>query len=409
VVTQPWFAGSKGARLLVQRNSAAEVEEISTETEADLYSYELDTVARFCGQGSAPAMSPEDTLGNMRVLDQWRSEAGVAYQAEERDNMIHPLWGPPLARRPDARIVTGRIPGLGKPVARLVMGGMCAETVAGQIILDDYFERGGNAFDTARIYARGEADKSLGHWLQTRGVRDESVVIAKGAITPNCYPEALDRELDESLDDLGLDYADIYIMHRDNLEVPVGEFVDALNGHLRAGRIRAFGGSNWSIARIVEANAYATAHGLVGFGILNNNLSLARMVDPVWEGCLSVGDAASRAWLEEHQFPHLAWSSQAQGFFTPRARDEDRSDANLVRCWYSGDNFERKRRAAELAAERGFEEINVALAYVLSQPFPSWALIGPRSTGEARSCFRALDLTLTADELAWLNLESPAR
>ena len=84
------------------------------------------------------------------------------------------------------------------------------------------------------------------------------------------------------------------------------------------------------------------------------------------------------------------------------------TDAELVRCWYSDANFERKRRAAELAQAKGCEEINIALAWVLNQPFPVWTLIGPATTGELHSSLRAVDVSLTPDEIAWLNLESVA-
>lgn len=296
------------------------------------------------------------------------------------------------------------LPGIQRPLSRLVMGGMSAPTVGGQILLDDYFERGGNFLDSAFIY--GEADESIGHWLRTRGVRDDVALLVKGAHTPYCTPEALTEQLEISLERLGTDHGEIYIMHRDNPAVPVGEFIDVLNRHKQAGRIGVFGGSNWSIARLSEANAYAAAHGLEGFSVLNNQLSLAAVVEPVWAGCLSAGDADSRGWLTDNRFPLIAWSSQARGFFTPRAAPDLLTDAELVRCWYSGANFERKRRAAQLAGAKGCEEINIALAWVLSQPFPVWTLIGPAATGELHSSLRALDVSLTPAEIAWLNLES---
>ncbi len=235
------------------------------------------------------------------------------------------------------------------------------------------------------------------------------VLIVKGAHTPHCTPEALTEQLGISLERLGTHHGEIYIMHRDNPAVPVGEFVDVLNRHREAGRIGIFGGSNWSVARLSEANAYAAAHGLEGFSVLNNQLSLAAVVEPVWAGCLSAGDADTRRWLADNQFPLIAWSSQARGFFTPRAAPDRVSDAELVRCWYSDANFERKRRAAQLAAAKGCEEINIALAWVLDQPFPVWTLIGPATTGELHSSIRAVNVSLTPEEFVWLNLESDER
>jgi aryl-alcohol dehydrogenase-like predicted oxidoreductase len=209
----------------------------------------------------------------------------------------------------------------------------------------------------------------------------------------------------QSLERLQTDYADIYMLHRDNLEVPVGEFVDALNAEVQAGRIKIFGGSNWSLARVAAANRYAKRKGLQGFSVVSNNFSLARMVDPVWAGCISCSDVESRRWLKRHQLPVLAWSSQARGFFTDRAGRDKREDAELVRCWYSDDNFERRERAYALAKKKGVTPIAIAAAYVLAQPFPTFALIGPRQLSETVSSLPCLGVTLTPREISWLNLE----
>jgi aryl-alcohol dehydrogenase-like predicted oxidoreductase len=237
-------------------------------------------------------------------------------------------------------------------------------------------------------------------------LREQVVIITKGAHTPDCNPQALTRQLKQSLERQQIDYTDIYVMHRDNPEIPVGEFVDVLNEHVRAGRIRIFGGSNWALKRIEEANAYARQKGLQGFSVVSNNFSLARMVDPVWAGCIAASDAESRAWLTKTQMPLLPWSSQARGFFTDRVAPDNLSDKEMVRCWYSEDNWKRRERACEMAAKRNVLPINIALAYVLCQPFPTFPLIGPRNVIETRTSLRAMEIKLTPEELKWLNLES---
>src|SRR5204862_2193539 len=128
-------------------------------------------------------------------------------------------------------------------------------------------------------------------------------------------------------------------------------------------------------------------HGMTGFSAISNNFSLARMVSPVWDGCIAASDAESRAWLTENQMAIMPWSSQARGFFTGRAHPDNRSDEELVRCWYSEDNFRRLERVNELAQKRGVLPINIALAYVLCQPFPTFPLIGPRLLSETRTSF----------------------
>jgi aryl-alcohol dehydrogenase-like predicted oxidoreductase len=130
------------------------------------------------------------------------------------------------------------------------------------------------------------------------------------------------------------------------------------------------------------------------------------MVEPVWDGCIASSEPAYREWHVRTGTPLIAWSSQARGFFTERAHPDKRSDEQLVRSWYSEDNFRRQARAREMAARKGVEPINVALAYVLCQPFPTFPIIGPENTEETASSLVALDVELSPQELDWLNLET---
>ena len=234
------------------------------------------------------------------------------------------------------------------------------------------------------------------------------MLIGKGAHSPLCFPQTIAPQLEDWMSWADTGYCDIYLLHRDNPQVPVGEFVDALNEQVRAGRIGAFGGSNWTVERVKKANAYAKRKGLQGFAVLSNNMSLAEMVEAVWAGCIHASDAASRAWLKRTQVALLPWSSQARGFFTERgdAEAEAQPDREMVRCWYSPANRKRRERAQELARERGVLPINIALAYVLCQPFPTFPLIGPRALAETRTSLPALGVELSPEELRWLNLEA---
>ncbi|GAA5128268.1 aldo/keto reductase [Pseudonocardia adelaidensis] len=300
---------------------------------------------------------------------------------------------------------SGRISGVDRDISRLVMGCDNQRTPEhAAAMFDDFVARGGNAFDTAHHYADGLMEKLLGQWIADRGARAEVVVIGKGAHTPNCDPPSVTSQLHESLDRLQTDHVDIYFLHRDNPDVPVGEFVDVLNEHVDAGRIRAFGGSNWTTDRIDEANAYAAAHGKRGFAAVSNHFGLARALDVPWEGCEHVTDDTDRQWFERTRTPLFPWSSQARGFFTGRAAPEDRSDPELVRCFYSDGNFERLARARTLGAQLGVTPTAIALAYVLAQPFPTFALIGPRSVDETRSSTEAARVQLTPEQVAWLDL-----
>ncbi len=296
-----------------------------------------------------------------------------------------------------------KIEGLSLPISRLVMGVDNQPDLSyASSIFDAYIEQGGNCFDTAYVYGR---EHLLGQWMARRGIRDKVVVIGKGAHTPDCDPESVTRQLMISLDRMQTDYVDIYFLHRDNTDVPVGEFVDVLNEHVDAGRMKIYGGSNWTIDRIVEADAYACQNRKAAIAAISNQFSLARMVSPPGEGCLSQSDPESIAWHHRTQKPLFAWSSQARGFFVEgRAHPDIRDDPEMVRCLYSEDNFKRLDRARKLADDMGVEPVNIALAYVLHQSFPVYALFGPRTLQEMYSSLAALKVNLTEGQVQWLNL-----
>jgi len=252
------------------------------------------------------------------------------------------------------------IPGVDQPVSRMVMGSMVysrRDVATAGAMLDHFVSLGGNAIDTAHVYGGGEAERAVGEWMRLRGNRAEIVIVGKGAAPDGRGPRRvtradIDADLAESLERLGTDYIDLYLLHRDDPDVPVGELVESLNGHHRAGRIRAFGGSNWSTVRLQEANDYAQAHALIPFAASSPNFSLATMNEPPWAGCVSA-TVDGTEWYIARQFPLLAWSSQAQGFFTGRYVPDDHTASEMVRCWYSTENFERLERARRLRGYLG--------------------------------------------------------
>ena len=405
-VPSPWFGGEAGkpGKIIVNR-AGKESEEILVEAYAGQYTIEADIVAKSIQdrQAPPPAMTPDDSLGNMKACDRWRKSIGLTYEIEKPTADFPTIDRRPIRVRAGNIMKYGRLQGLDKPVSRLAIGTVGgAELPFASMMFDEFFRCGGNCFDTAYIY--GSSDATLGQWIKNRGIREEVVILAKGAHTPACNPADLTRQLLESLERMQTDYADIYIMHRDNPDIPAGEFIDVLNEHQKAGRIRAFGGSNWSIERVQAANDYAASKGLNGFSTVNNNFSLARMIRPPWDGCIASSDPESRAWFTKTQMPLMSWSSTGRGFFVRGNRNDDRSDQGLL-DWYSDDNFERLDRAKELAKKKGVEPINIAMAWVLCQPFPTFALFGPANLDEMRISLRSLDVQLTPEEMKWLDLE----
>lgn len=301
------------------------------------------------------------------------------------------------------------ISGLGR-CSRIVLGSMAFgldRREEWHALLDAYIDSGGNCIDTARVYRGGASEQVIGDWLYSRGIRDDVFVLSKGAHPqgdgkPRVRPEEIKKDLVESLDALQLGCIDMYLLHRDDPEVPVGELVDSLDDLKKSGAIRSFGGSNWSTKRLQAANEYARKHGRSGFSLSSPNFSLALPNEARWPGCVSV-TTSDLAWYEKAQLPLFSWSSQAGGFFTGRFAPDAPNNPEIVRVYYNDENWKRLDRARKLAGDKGVEPTQIALSYVLSQSFPTFAIIGPLSALELRSSARADGLELSADEVLWLD------
>jgi aryl-alcohol dehydrogenase-like predicted oxidoreductase len=319
----------------------------------------------------------------------------------------------------------GSVPGLPGPVSRLVQGTMMlspAERKANFALLDAVFESGIRTFDSSHIYGGGSCDQVLGQWVRARGVRSQVVVMDKC-----CHPlegrkrvtaKHIKEDLAFCLANLDVDTLEILSFHRDDPATPVAELVEAMNEHIRAGLIQAYGCSNWSLQRFVEAEEYARAHGLVPPALSSPHFSLAVCYDPPWEGCLSITGEAGRPAYERYrdsQTPLFCWSSLSGGFFSGRYSRENLSQqtegqAGLVaRCYCREDNFQRLDRVKLLAAEKGRSTSQIALAYVLCSPLNAFPLIACWKPAEAYDNAAACDIDLTEAEMAWLDLRSDSR
>lgn len=325
------------------------------------------------------------------------------------------------------------LPPVSERVCRLVLGtslwGTFNETEA-HALFDAYVALGGNCLDTALVYY--DIEDVVGSWIRTRGNRTSITLHAKGAHhetvrlegvphefhRPRVTPADIEADIKETLRRLGTDTIDIFTLHRDDPDQPVGPIMECLAAAQRSGRIWAFGASNWTVERLEAARDYARTRGLPDFAASSPNLALAYPMEPSWPNCVTVCDGRSRAWYAQTGMPLLAWSPLALGFFADRYQPWDRlSDAerksllsdrwtaDVVRVYYTSRNFERRTRARQLAREKGVNVIQLALAWVLHQGNHVFAVAGPRSIAELQELFDAFDVSLSSEELAWLNLE----
>jgi len=320
----------------------------------------------------------------------------------------------------------GKVPGVEEPVSRIGQGLMMVSTDKQDWtneLLDGVFELGINVFDSSHIYGGGDCDRAFGRWVRSRGIREKVVMLDKcahhNAERRRVTPADITEDLHVCLDHLAFDCIDLFVMHRDDPSVPVGPIVEVMNEHIRSGRIQAYGGSNWSHRRVADANEYAEQHGLVPFAVSSPNFSLAEMIAEPWGECASISgpeNADARKWYAEHDVALFPWSSLARGFFSgqwDRTKMEnatpEQQEEIAVRCFRSADNLKRLDRCWELAKEKGLTVPQIATAYVMSYPLNIFALIGVYKQEEARQNVEAMDVQLTEQEMAWLDLRRDER
>jgi aryl-alcohol dehydrogenase-like predicted oxidoreductase len=280
-------------------------------------------------------------------------------------------------------------------------------------IYQQYRQAGGTCFDTAHCYSfwlpggSGCAERALGACIRRHADRASVTVITKGghpAIPPDyprpdnfLGPERIALDIAQSLERLGMDSIDLYLLHRDDPRVPVGEIIDMLHAHLASGRVRAIGASNWSVERLEAANAYARAHGRRGFVVSEPqfNLGHPNAPRPTSDPATRYLDDADLAWHARTGLPVVCYSSTAGGYFASggeRGREGYENPTSRARL----------RRAQELAGERGVTPGQIALAYVMAQPFPAVPILGTADPAHLADALAAADVALTPSQVKWL-------
>jgi len=319
-------------------------------------------------------------------------------------------------------MIYGAIQGLSKPLPRIIFGTLQLVNADATTfsLLDSVTEMGCYAFDTAHAYGDGASEQVVGNWMEARNNRSEVIVIGKGAHPSGgrnrVDPENIRQDLRESLSRLKTDYIDLYLLHRDDPTVPpVGPIIEVLNDLKNEGRIVLFGASNWSRKRLQEATEYAEKKGLFTFSVASNQYSLAIQYDDPYPGTLSIrspSDDSEWQWYKQTQFPLLAWSSLARGFFSGKfTRDNldtftDPQSLISIRCYAREDNFVRLDRARQLAEKKAATVPQIALAYIFQQPLNCFAITGALNTTQFKENIEALEIGLTKKEISWLDLKS---
>ncbi len=293
---------------------------------------------------------------------------------------------------------------LGTSTSRCVQGKNCDE------VFNEALKVGITTFDTARIYGRSE--EIIGDWLERTGNRGKVNILSKGAhhsplLIKRVNRKAILSDLEISLQKLKTDYIDIYLLHRDDPSVSIGEIVDTLNEAFTQGKIKAFGGSNWTPSRIEQANEYAYKHGLQTFTFSSPYYGLAEMKESFFAyglvGLTGAEKQGDRQWYTDNQMPVIAYSTLGSGLFSGKVQKrKDLSPFWVKSAFGNKDNFKRLERAKELAQDKGCTLSQIAIAWSLKSQMNVFPIVGASKVEHLQSAVEALKIPMTDEECMYL-------
>jgi aryl-alcohol dehydrogenase-like predicted oxidoreductase len=293
----------------------------------------------------------------------------------------------------------------------MLFGGATPEDEAYRI-LDRFLEAGGTLIDTADVYGDGRSERVLAPWLARH--RDEVVVATKLRMRVSdppgsgLAPDRIRAACDASLRRLGIDVIDLYQVHAPDPDVPLEEALDALDGLVRAGKVRALGASNYTGWLLAWAVALQDRHGWSPFVSLQPQYSLVQRSAEL--DLLPFTRAAGLG--------VLPWGPLGAGFLSGRYRrgeppPEGSRMAGAGDDWEEAEqrraierNFQVVDAATEIAAAHGATVPQVAIAWLLGVEGVTAPIVGPRTYEHLEDLLPAVELTLSAEERA--RLEAPA-
>ncbi len=317
-----------------------------------------------------------------------------------------------------AKMAYTRLGRSGLRVSRLCLGTMTYGTTAWRDwVLDEkaarpFFERaleaGINFFDTADTYSNGVSEEIVGRAIRDLVSDREDVVIATkcyfGTIGDKPNRRGLSRKhildaCDRSLKRLGLDYIDLYQIHRFDPETPVEETIAALHELVEAGKVRYIGASSMYAWQFAKYLYLADKLFLTRFVSMQNHYNLIYREE----------EREMMPFCQEEGIGCIPWSPLARGFLagnrhrqgggdTPRSRTDDYAG----KLYYRDDDFAVADRNAEVARRLDAKPMQVALAWVLSNPVVTAPIVGASKIEHLNDALEALQITLSIEDKAAL-------
>jgi len=280
-----------------------------------------------------------------------------------------------------------------------------------------FFERaleaGINFFDTADVYSNGVSEEILGRALGDLVADREDVVIAT-----KCYGGTHDRRVnryglsrkhildacERSLQRLGTDYIDLYQIHRFDPSTPIEETLETLHDLVRAGKVRYIGASSMWTWQFAKYLAVAERRGWSRFVSMQNHYNLIYREE----------EREMIPFCRDQGVGLVPWSPLARGFLAGNRRRDGggetqraQSDAFAQRMYYRENDFEVAERNAAVAERLGVKPVQSALAWVLAKPGIAAPIIGASRLEHLDDVIAAMDIELTAEDLA--ELQEPYR
>jgi aryl-alcohol dehydrogenase-like predicted oxidoreductase len=267
-------------------------------------------------------------------------------------------------------------------------------------------ERGVNFFDTADMYSRGVSEEVTGRALKDFAKRDQVIVATKVglAMGDGPYDKGLSRKhlldgIDASLRRLGMDYVDLYQIHRFDYETPIEETLRTLDDIVRSGKARYIGASSMYTWQFAKMLAVAERNGWTKFVSMQNHLNLIyreeeREMMPL---CRAEGVGM------------IPYSPMARGFLAGDRKKQGggettraNSDKLAAKFYFAESDFEIADRVGELAKRRGASRMQIALAWVLSRPGVTAPIVGASKLTHLDEAIDALNVTLSPEDCVFL-------
>jgi aryl-alcohol dehydrogenase-like predicted oxidoreductase len=274
----------------------------------------------------------------------------------------------------------------------------------GEEIIERAIDLGINFFDTANMYSNGESERVLGDALDGR--RDESVVATKGYFQmddedPNSgglSRKAIEQELQNSLDRLGMDTIDLYQIHRWDYDTPIEQTLRALDDAVSRGQVRYVGGSSMWAHQFADALHTSDRLGLERFQTMQNHYNLVYREE----------EREMLPLCQKENVGVMPWSPLARGYLTRPHEEVDattrgETEEYLYQHPYrEGGGPEINERVQQLAADKGVTMAQISLAWLLHKDWVDAPIVGTTSVEHLEDAVEALEISLTSGDIAYL-------